>query len=97
MRLRELGGAIARAHDVQVFVLVDDSTGKWLSISGPQARQLVDAAREAGLEEIEAEVIGDTLRIGFEHDVESEAAEPGPVCSECGEPWTEGHRCEEEA
>ena len=35
MRIRELGGYISRATEVQVFVLYADSEGYWLTISKP--------------------------------------------------------------
>ena len=95
MNLREAGGAIGRASSVQCYVLVSDTAGAWLTISKPQARELVDAAREAGEEYVIVEMVGDVLRLGAEHEMEDdEANEPGPICSGCGAEWSEAHECE---
>lgn len=96
MKCREAGGHLSRVSRVEVFVLFSDSHGVWLEISKVQARAVVDAANAAGVEP-DVEIIGTTMRIGFEHDCEEddEHDEPGPVCSECGEDWTSDHECPE--
>jgi hypothetical protein len=95
MSLRESGGCIGRASSVQAYVLVSDTAGMWLEISKPQARQLVDAAREAGEEHVDCEMVGNVCRLGAEHTIEDdeEANEPGPICSGCGAEWDNLHRC----
>ena len=98
MRIREAGGCIGRASDVQCYVLVSDTAGAWLSISEPQARRLLEAARLAGEDDVDCEMVGSVCRLGSEHTIEDddEANEPGPVCSACQEPWQPDHECEEE-
>ena len=92
---REAGGDISRASEVQVFVLYSDEEGVWLTVSKPQARIILDDAKAKG-QTVHFEMVGNVARIGVEHSLEDdddEANEPGPVCSECDEPWTEGHEC----
>ncbi|MHB8331493.1 MAG: hypothetical protein ACYDDA_04970 [Acidiferrobacteraceae bacterium] len=95
MNLRSAGGCISNASSVQCYVLVSDTAGTWLEISKPQARKLVDAAREAGEDEVDCEMVGSVCRLGSEHVMEAdeEANESHPVCSECAEPWTTDHEC----
>ena len=94
---REAGGCIGRASTVQCYVLCTDTAGMWLEISKPQARQLIEAARAAGEEDVDCEMVGSVCRIGCEHTIEddAEANEPSPVCSLCHEPWSSDHTCEE--
>ena len=95
MNLRSAGGCVGNASSVQAYVLVSDTAGMWLEISKPQARSLIDAARQAGEDEVDCEMVGNVCRLGAEHTIEDdeEANEPGPVCSECGETWADEHRC----
>jgi hypothetical protein len=95
MKIREAGGAVMRANQVQVFCLVSETTGIFLPISKPQARLLLDAARDAGDEEVDCELVGTVCRLGVEHDMEddAEAGEPILVCSTCSEPWEPDHEC----
>ena len=96
MRIRELGGYISRATEIQVFVLYEDSAGYWLTISKPSARLICEDAQKKGVEDIEVETIGTVVRIGAEHTMgdDEEANEVGPVCSGCGAEWSEAHECE---
>lgn len=97
MNLRSAGGCVGRASDVQVYCLVSDTAGTWLSISEPQARRLLEAVRSAGEDEVDCEMVGNVCRLGSEHTIEDDgAAEPGPICSECGEDWQPNHECPEE-
>ena len=96
MNLRSAGGCVGRASDVQVYCLVSDTAGTWLSISEPQARRLLEAARTAGEDDVDCEMVGNVCRLGSEHTIEddAEANEPGPVCSLCNEPWDgDEHEC----
>ena len=97
MNLRSTGGCINRAESVEVFALYSDGEGAWLPISKTQARQLLDDAARKGVDDITVEIIGATLRIGEEHSIEDGAAEESgrPVCSECGEDWSDSHECSE--
>lgn len=94
MKAREAGGEISRASGVVAFVLYSDDEGYWLPISKQQARQLLDDAKAKG-QEVHVEMVGSVARIGVEHSLEEgdEANEPGPVCSECGDDWLDGHTC----
>lgn len=93
MNLREAGGCVGRATEVQCYVLVGTTAGRWLTISKPDARLLIESAQEEG--EIDCEMVGTVCRLGVEHDMENDsAAEPGPVCSECGAEWDgDEHEC----
>lgn len=96
MKCREAGGHLGRVENVQVFVLYSDDEGLWLPITKVQARDILDDAAGKGREP-EVEIVGSTMRIGCEHTIgEDEAAEgPHAVCSECEEPWTPDHACED--
>lgn len=94
MKAREAGGDISRAKEVQVFCLYSDEEGVWLPISKPQARIILDDAKEKN-QEVFCEMVGGVARIGVEHSLEDDGAqEPGPVCSLCNEPWDgDEHTC----
>jgi hypothetical protein len=98
MKPRELGGAVTRASEVRVFVAYASHPegGTYMSITGPQARFIVEDAKSKDIEDIDVTINarGDVF-IGDEHTIEDdeEANEPGPVCSECGAEWADGHRC----
>lgn len=97
---REAAGAINRASVCRVFVAYGEGegAGTWLPITKVQARELVEHARLNGKELLIEETRG-LVSIGDDHDLEDEdgAAEegPGPVCSECGEPWVDDHECKD--
>ena len=95
MKAREAGGNLARVSSVEVFVVYGEgeTAGMWLPISKSDARIILDDAKAKGID-VQAITVGHTLRIGEEHSLEDDgAAEPGPVCSECGSEWQEDHEC----
>jgi hypothetical protein len=98
MKPRELGGAVARAKEVSVFVAYagHPDGGMYIQISGPQARQIVEDAKSKGIEDVDVSVSarGDVF-IGDEHTIveDEEANEPGPICSGCGADWNDMHEC----
>ena len=95
---REVGGDLSRASSAEVYVVYGDDgeAGMWLPISKADARVILDDAKAKGVE-VEAAMAGTVLRIGVEHSLEDDgAAEPGPICRECGADWGDGHQCEPE-
>lgn len=99
MKAREAGGNLARASHVEVFVVYGEgeTAGMWLPIAKTDARLILDDAKAKGID-VQAITVGHTLRIGEEHTLEDDgAAEPGPVCSDCGAVWDgDSHQCQDD-
>jgi hypothetical protein len=107
MRPREVAGKINAAPECKVFVAYSghESGGTYLTVSRPQAKQIIADAREKGIDDLDVTVdargvvyIGDELELDAGVDAaaaeEPEDEDPEPVCSLCGEPWEKGHECE---
>jgi hypothetical protein len=79
MKPRELGGALKEATDVWLWVTLNKYAGFWLNISKAQAREIIDAAKEDGVEVIRVEEDGGELFIGGDEEIEAEAALAEPA------------------
>jgi hypothetical protein len=93
MKRRETAGAINRAKNCYAWVPYG-SEGMWLSVSKPQARQIVADAKEERVEEIEAKVEKGDLFLGCDGLVDIEA--PASEAAESDEADEEDEAEEEE-
>jgi len=78
MRPHKLAGEINRANAVHVYV--DFATGEngfyWLEVSKARAKEIVDDAREKGIDDIAAHVKRGGVYIGDPADFDDEPEEP---------------------